>query len=104
MRTAHAREIDDETLGWKIKTTRNAIAQDWAELAAKGLSFEQRKLIRERLQMRTKTLRQLIGPSWYASQLENSSARPLGIEAVEKALRAGQPEPTFYGLADEPNT
>jgi len=101
---AHAGEIDDETRGWKIKTTRNAIGQDWAELAEKGLSFEQRKLIRERLQMRTKTLRQLVGPSWYASQLENSSTRPLGIEAVEKALRAGQPEPSFYGLPDEPNT
>jgi hypothetical protein len=90
MGTAY-REIDDETLGWKIKTTRNAIAQDWAELATQGLSSEQRKLIRERLQTRTKDLRQLVGPSWYASQPVNPSARSLGIEAVEKALRSKEP-------------
>ena len=88
MGTAY-REIDDEALGWKIKTTRNAIAQDWAELATQGLSSEQRRLIRERLQTRTKALRQLVGPSWYASQPVNASARSLGTEAVEKALRAG---------------
>jgi hypothetical protein len=86
MRTV--KPIDDETVGWKIKITRNAIAHDWAELAAKGLSSKQRKLIRERLQIKTKALRQLVGPSWSASQPVNPSVRSLGIEAVEKALRA----------------
>jgi hypothetical protein len=92
--------IDDETVGWKIKITQNAIAYDWAELAAKGLSFEQRKPIRERLQMNTKALRQLVGPSWSASHPVNPRARSLGIEAVEKALSASQSrelEPTLFG-------
>ena len=87
METAY-REIDDETLGWKIKITRNAIAQDWAELATQGLSSEQRKLIRERLQTSTKALRQLVGPSWYASQPVESKCSIFRKEAVEKALRA----------------
>ena len=91
--------IDDETVGWKIKVTRNAIAYDWAELAAKGLSFEQRKSIRERLQKNTQALRQIVGPR-HPLQPVNPSVRSLGIEAVEKALSAGQSralEPTLFG-------
>jgi hypothetical protein len=102
MRTV--KPIDDETVGWKITITRNAIAYDWAELAKKGLSFEQRKPIRERLQMNTKALRQLVGPSWSAAHPVNPRARSLGIEAVEKALSASQSralEPTLFGWRNE---
>ena len=91
--------IDDETVAWKIKVTRNAIASDWAELAAKRLSFEQRKSIRERLQKNTKALRQIVGPR-PPLQPVNPSVRSIGIEAVEKALSAGQSralEPTLFG-------
>ena len=96
MRTV--KPIDDET-GWKIKVTRNAIAYDWAELAAKRLSFEQRKSIRERLQKNTKALRQIVGPR-PPLQPVNPSVRSIGIEAVEKALSAGQSRalgPTLFG-------
>src|SRR5450631_4941342 len=98
MRTV--KPIDDETVGWKTKITRNAIASDWAELAAKGLSFEQRKSIRERLQMKTKALRQLVGPRPPLKPV-NPRVRSLGIEAVEKALSASQSraleQPTLFG-------
>ena len=87
MRTV--KPIDDETVGWKIIITRNAIAYAWAELAEKGLSAEQRKSIRERLQKKTKALRQIVGPR-PPLQPVNPSVRSLGIEAVEKALSASQ--------------
>ena len=96
MRTV--KPIDDET-GWKIKVARNAIAYDWAKLAAKRLSFEQRKSIRERLQKNTKALRQIVGPR-PPLQPVNPSVRSIGIEAVEKALSAGQSRalgPTLFG-------
>ena len=96
MRTV--KPIDEET-GWKIKVARNAIAYDWAKLAANRLSFEQRKSIRERLQKNTKALRQIVGPR-PPLQPVNPSVRSLGIEAVEKALSASQSralEPTLFG-------
>ena len=34
---------DQESLEWKIKTLRNAIAHNWAVLATEGLNSEQRK-------------------------------------------------------------
>ena len=93
MRTP-APEGDKETAEWKINVVRNVIALDWAELAAKGLSFAQRKSIREHLQMKIKTLRQLI------EQSRNLSVQSLGIEAVEKALCAARTE----GLNPADNT
>ena len=93
MRTP-APEGDKETAEWKINVVRNVIALDWAELAAKGLSSAQRKSIREHLQMKIKTLRQL------TEQSRNLSVQSLGIEAVEKALGAARTE----GLNPADNT
>jgi hypothetical protein len=78
--------IDRETVEWKIKTLRNAIGHDWAVLATEGLSSEQRKATRERLKIRIKDLRQIVGQRPSASEPVNLEARSLGIDAIKNAL------------------
>lgn len=45
---------------WKIGVIREAIAQDWGKLANKKLTPDQRKAIREHLDMNTAELRDLV--------------------------------------------
>jgi hypothetical protein len=80
------RVTDQESVEWKIKTLRNAIAHDWAVLATEGLSSEQRKATRERLQMKIKNLRQIVGQRPSASEPANLEARSLGVDAIKNAL------------------
>ena len=54
---------DQSTIDWKIALVREDIGRDWAELASKDLNFEQRKVIREHLQMNIASLRQLVEQS-----------------------------------------
>ena len=54
---------DQSTIDWKIALVREDIGRDWAELASKDLNFEQRKAIREHLQMNIASLRQLVEQS-----------------------------------------
>ena len=83
--------IDRETVEWKIKTLRNAIGHDWAVLATEGLSSEQRKATRERLKMRIKDLRQIVGQRQSASEPVNLEARSFGIDAQLKTRLAAEP-------------
>ena len=46
---------------WKINSIREAIAQDWSKLADKNLTPDQRKAIREHLDINTAELRDLVG-------------------------------------------
>ena len=71
--------IDQESVNSKIETVRNAIVSDWAELATKGLTYEQRKEIRTRLQTHVKTLSQL-------KQRRQQAVRNIGADAVKNAL------------------
>jgi len=82
---------DRETVEWRIKTLRSSIGHDWAVLATKGLSSEERKATREHLKMNIKELRQIVGHRPSASDLliwkpDNPEARSLGIDAVKNAL------------------
>jgi len=77
---------DQESLEWKIKTLRNAIAHNWAVLATEGLSPEQRKATRENLQTKIKNLRQIVGQRPSASESANLEARSLGVDAIKNAL------------------
>jgi len=54
---------DQSTIDWKIALVREDIGRDWAQLASKDLNFEQRKAIREHLQMNIASLRQLVEQS-----------------------------------------
>jgi hypothetical protein len=53
----HPREQDAE---WKIQNIRDAISEDWIRLAAKDLKPEERKAVREHLEMNVAALRDLI--------------------------------------------
>lgn len=50
----------DELAEWKIQEVREAISQDWNQLASKNLTREQRRALREHLEMNLATLRHLI--------------------------------------------
>ena len=43
--------VEEEKLRWDIATVRESIRLDWANLASKNLSADQRKAIREHLGM-----------------------------------------------------
>ena len=73
---------DQESLEWKIKTLRNAIAHNWAVLATEGLSSEQRKATRENLQTKIKNLRQIVGQRPSVSERANLEAKTRYIHAV----------------------
>ena len=66
-RTAKLTQIDDSAKAddlsrheWQIQTVREAISQDWIRLATKNLTPEQRKAVREHLEMNVAALRELI--------------------------------------------
>ena len=73
---------DQESLEWKIKTLRNAIAHNWAVLATEGLSSQQRKATRENLQTKIKNLRQIVGQRPSVSEPANLEAKTRYIHAV----------------------
>ena len=75
--------MDQESLDWKIKTLRNAIASAWAELATEGLTYEQRKAIRIRLQADIKALRETVEQNRSAS---DPAVRNIGANAVKNAF------------------
>ena len=77
-----AAPLDMKTAEWKIKVARNAITSCWAELAASGLSSDQRREIRDRLRKHLNTLRQLRDDQ----KQPPTVARTLGIDAVKTAL------------------
>ena len=52
-------EEEDQSDEWKIQIVREAISQDWRWLAAKKLTLEQRKAVREHLEMNVAALREL---------------------------------------------
>jgi Na+/phosphate symporter len=65
-RTAKLTQSDDSTKEddpsrheWQIQTVREAISQDWIRLAQKNLTSEQRKAVREHLEMNVAALREL---------------------------------------------
>ena len=65
-RTAKLTQIDDSAKAddlsheWQIQTVREAISQDWIRLATKNLTPQQRKAVREHLEMNVAALRELI--------------------------------------------
>ena len=60
--------IDEQELAWKIDNVREAISLDWKNLASKGLTADQRKAIREHLQICNSTLKDLVERNRAASQ------------------------------------
>ena len=75
-----------DAIEWQIQVVRDEIDRCWVELASKGLSFEERKPIRERLQKNISTLHQLVAQSQPASKPVDLRVRSLGINAVAEAL------------------
>jgi hypothetical protein len=62
---------DEQDLRWKIDNVREAISLDWKNLASKNLSADQRKAIREHLNIcndSLKTLKDLVERNRAASQ------------------------------------
>ena len=65
---------DEQELTWKINNVRESISLDWKNLATKNLTVDQRKAIREHLNICNSTLRDLVERNRAASQkskLEN---------------------------------
>ena len=65
---------DEQELTWKINNVRESISLDWKNLATKNLTADQRKAIREHLEICNSTLKDLVERSRSASQkskLEN---------------------------------
>jgi hypothetical protein len=65
---------DEQELTWRIDNLRESISLDWKNLATKNLTADQRKAIREHLNICNSTLRDLVERSRSASQkskLEN---------------------------------
>jgi hypothetical protein len=65
---------DEQELTWKINNVRESISLDWKHLATKNLTADQRKAIREHLNICHSTLKDLVERSRSASQkskLEN---------------------------------
>jgi len=58
-RAANAGDLHEQHGEWQIQNVRQAISQDWIRLAAKGLTSEQRKAVREHLEMNVAALRDL---------------------------------------------
>ena len=52
-------KADDLSHEWQIQTVREAISQDWIRLATKNLAPEQRKAVREHLEINVAALREL---------------------------------------------
>jgi len=50
---------DEDELGWKIDTVRESIRLDWENLASKSLIPDERKAIREHLEICTSDLKDL---------------------------------------------
>jgi len=72
-----AKALDQKALAGEVLKLRNAIASDWAELATKGLTHEQRKAIQVRLQANLRTL----------SQLKfDPNVRKIGTDSVKNVL------------------
>lgn len=51
---------DEQLDEWKIQTIRKAISEDWILLSAKELTREERRAIRDHLELNTAALRDLI--------------------------------------------
>jgi hypothetical protein len=59
---------DEERLQWEIKTVRESIDLDWARLASKDLSPDDRKAVKEHLLIYVSTLQDLVARNRAASQ------------------------------------
>jgi hypothetical protein len=59
---------DEQELAWKINRVREEIGLDWRNLATKNLTADQRKAIREHLNICASTLKDLVERSRFASQ------------------------------------
>jgi hypothetical protein len=65
---------DEQELTWKIDNVRESISLDWKNLATKNFTADQRKAIREHLNICNSTLKDLVERNRAASQktkLEN---------------------------------
>jgi hypothetical protein len=62
---------DDEKLRWEIATLRESIRLDWAMLASKSVTADQRKAIRERLEICISAL------NGFLDRLDLRHARPI---------------------------
>jgi hypothetical protein len=61
---------------FEIQTIREAISQDWSTLASKNLSAEQRRAVREHLEMNVSALRDLVERNRIAKQKARLRHRP----------------------------
>jgi hypothetical protein len=84
--------IEEEKLRWDIATVRESIRLDWADLASKNLSADQRKAIREHLGMCNSALKD------FRNRLDTLSARshrgsekPSSAEVKNPALGGAPP-------------
>jgi hypothetical protein len=65
---------EEQNLEWKINNIRESISLDWKNLATRNLTADQRKAIREHLNMCNSALKDLVERNRAASQkskLEN---------------------------------
>ena len=59
---------DEERNDWEIKSVRESIDLDWARLASKDLSSDDRKAVKEHLLIYVSTLQDLVARNRSASQ------------------------------------
>jgi hypothetical protein len=68
----------EENLKWEIDAVRESIRQDWAMLASKELTAEQRKAVKEHLLAYVHTLEELVKRNRSVSQkLKNEKYKKL---------------------------
>lgn len=82
--------IDETHTGWEISQVREAISCDWANLAVKELTSDQRRAIREHLEMNIAALRDLVTRNRLASR----TARLQSVQdhfASFRVLESNQP-------------
>jgi hypothetical protein len=58
---------EDERFDWELKSIRDAISTDWARLASKDLTPDERKSITEHLSLNIAALHDLVGRNRTAS-------------------------------------
>ena len=71
---------------FQLRTIREAISQDWMTLASNNISAEQRKAVREHLEMNVSALRDLV----QRSRLAKQSAKLRGVSASLNKLSSDE--------------
>src|SRR5450759_3829796 len=97
---------DKQELTWKLNNVRESISLDWKNLATKNLTADQRKAIRERLEICNSTLKDLVLRPvlchfLLATRSQSARLFSRGLPSARFAQLGGAVFPTDGGLFGE---